>query len=62
MDTVAGLANPVGLGEARFAMRRMMVAVAVMAVAMGTVEGLRRRGAPFQRRALECSQKVNAIA
>jgi len=46
----------------RFTLRRMMVAVAVMAVATGTVEGLRRRRASFQRRALECSQKANAEA
>ncbi|MGO9917321.1 MAG: hypothetical protein ACLQIB_21805 [Isosphaeraceae bacterium] len=42
----------------RFTMRRMMAAVAVMAVAMGTVEGLRRRRASFLRRASECSQKA----
>jgi hypothetical protein len=46
----------------RFTMRRMMVAVAVMAVAMGTVEGLRRRRASFQRRALECGEKTSAVA
>jgi hypothetical protein len=46
----------------RFTMRRMMVAVAVTAVAMGTVEGLRRRRASFQRRALECRQKASDVA
>jgi hypothetical protein len=45
----------------RSTMWRMMVAVAVLAVAMGTVEGLRRRRASFQRRALECSLKANDV-
>jgi len=40
----------------------MMVAVVVMAVVMGTVEGLRCRRESFQRRAKECSQKANAVA
>jgi hypothetical protein len=48
------------LRHVRFTMRRMMVAVAVMAVVMGTVEGLRRRRESFRRRAIECRQRVSA--
>ncbi len=38
----------------------MMVAVAVTAGALGAVEGLRRRGEAFQRRAAMFAQKVGA--
>jgi hypothetical protein len=44
----------------RFTVRRMMVALAVMAVVMGIIEGLRRRRDSFQRRAIECAQRVSA--
>ena len=44
----------------RFTVRRMMVAMAVLAVVMGAVEGLRRRRESFQRRAEMFAQKVSA--
>jgi hypothetical protein len=47
------------LPRVRFTVRRMMVAVAVIALVMGTVEGLRRRRESFQRRAKMFAQKVS---
>ena len=43
----------------RFTVRRMMVAIVVLAVAMAIVAGLQRRRALFQRRAAEYRQKVS---
>ena len=48
------------LPRVRFTVRRMMVAMVVMAVVMGAVEGLRRRRESFQRRAEMFAQKVSA--
>jgi hypothetical protein len=48
------------LPRVRFTVRRMMVALVVMAVALGTVEGLRRRRESFQRRARMFAHKVSA--
>ena len=44
----------------RFTMRQMMVIVAVLAVVVGTIEGLRRRRGSFDRRAKMFAQKVGA--
>jgi hypothetical protein len=41
-------------------MRRMMVAVAIFALVLGTVEGLRRRRESYRRRADMFAQKVSA--
>jgi hypothetical protein len=43
----------------RFTIRRLMVAVAILAMVLGTVEGLRRRRESFERRAGMFAQKVS---
>jgi hypothetical protein len=54
----ANLASGV-LGRVQFTMRRLMVAVAVLAMVMGAIEGLRRRRESFERRAKMFAQKVS---
>jgi uncharacterized protein HemX len=44
----------------RFTMRQMIVIVAALALAIGTVERLRRRAESFDRRAKMFAQKVSA--
>ena len=47
------------LTRVRFTIRRLMVAVAIFAVVVATVEGLRRRRESFERRARMFAQKAS---
>ena len=47
------------LPRMRFTIRRLMVAVAVLAMVIGAIEGLRRRRESFEERAKMFAQKVS---